>query len=308
MQKTLLLWIFLAGLCAATTTRAVAQATAAGRIVLARVAGDVTVADNATKAETAAVNGREISQGFTVKTTKGASVVLVFSNGATINLKEESELNIEKYLQDPFAQDFNPATATEEPSSSITALNLTKGELVGNVKKLNKEKASSFNVQTPVGAAGIRGTTFRIVYRPKGDGTATFTLTTTDGTVVLTTGTVTLPVGAGVNNDQPKEIVIEVTVNPTTGVATITTPTATLVVSAAPLTSVSAVVEAAAVVAQAVATVVFAPVTPAPATPPTPPKEEPKPPEKKPEEKPATPAPAVVPPAPTLTSGAGGTP
>lgn len=289
MQKTLLLWIFLAGICAVSATRAVAQATAAGRIVLARVAGNVTVADNATKAESPATNGREISQGFTVKTTTGASVVLVFSNGATINLQEDSELNIEKYLQDPFAGEFIPATATEEPSSSITALNLTKGELVGNVKKLNREKASSFNVQTPVGAAGIRGTTFRIVYRPKGDGTATFTLTTTDGTVVLTTGTVTLPVGAGVNNDLATEVLIEATVDPATGAITITSAPATA--TSAPTSSIVAVTAAAANIAQAVAGVVFAPGAASQGTQPN---------------DGTRASPNAVPPLPTLTVGAGG--
>jgi len=279
MQKTFLFWIFLAGLCVSMATQATAQPTAAGRIVLARVAGDVTVADNATKAETAAANGREISQGFTVKTTKGASVVLVFSNGATINLKEDSVLNIEKYLQDPFAEEFNSATATEEPTSSITALSMTKGELVGNVKKLNREKASSFNVQTPVGAAGIRGTTFRIVYRPQPNGTVSFSLTTTEGIVILETGSVTLPVGAGANNDQPTEIVIEATVNPATGVVTITTPTATLVANIAPTTSIAVVAESVSAIAQAVVNIVFAPMNPSP--------------------------PPVAPP-PTLTSGAGG--
>ena len=164
MQKTIFLWLVLLGLCAVTLPAARAQATDPGRIVLARVTGDVSVTNKATQVAARAANAQEIAQGSIVTTPKGGSVVLVFSNGATINLKEDSVLDIEQFLQDPFGDPFNPATATDEPSVSNTKLNLTRGELVGNVKHLKKDKGSSFSVQTPVGAAGIRGTTFRIVY------------------------------------------------------------------------------------------------------------------------------------------------
>jgi hypothetical protein len=245
-----------------TATGASAQATAAGRIILARVTGEVTVLDKATAVSVAARNNQEITQGFTVSTGKGASVVMVFSNGATINLKEDSVLDVEKYLQDPFAGDFDPSTATDEPTVSNTGLNLTRGELVGNVKKLKTGQGSTFNVQTPVGAAGIRGTTFRIVYRPTGTGTAFFSLTTTEGNVVFSTGTVTLPVGAV--DDVAKEVVFEARIDATTGVVTITTPTATITVVNASSTTIAAVKAASDEVAQAIATVVFTP--PAPST------------------------------------------
>lgn len=301
MRKTFLSWVLLAGFCLTAISSASAQATAAGRIVLARVTGEVTVVDKATQASVAARNNQEIGQGFIVNTAKGASVVMVFSNGATINLKEDSVLDIEQYLQDPFAGNFDPSSATDEPSVSNTGLRLTRGEMVGNVKKLKAGQGSTFNVQTPVGAAGIRGTTFRIVYRPAGNGTAFFSLTTTEGNVVLSTGTVTLPVGA-VDN-VPKEVVFEAQVNPTTGVVTITTPTATIAVVTAAPTTVAEVTVARAEVIQAVTTVVFTPpvvttpppTTPQPETPPAPPAPPPPP---------ATPTP--VPPPQTLTSGAGG--
>jgi hypothetical protein len=265
MQKTIFLWLVLLGLCAVTLPAARAQATDPGRIVLARKTGGVTVTVKATQAVAEANNQQEIAQGTIVTTAKGGSVVLVFSNGATINLKEDSVLDIEQYLQDPFGAGvtFNPATATDEPSVSNTKLNLTRGELVGNVKKLNKAKLSTFSVQTPVGAAGIRGTTFRIVYRPDGTGKAFFSLTTTEGNVELATGTVTLPVAASATN--AVEVVLEATVNPTTGAVTVTTPAGAIVAVIAPSTSVSvaAVKQAGAEIAQAAATVVFAPTTPA---------------------------------------------
>ena len=263
MQKTIFLWLVLLGLCAVTLPAARAQATDPGRIVLARVTGDVSVTNKATQVAARAANAQEIAQGSIVTTPKGGSVVLVFSNGATINLKEDSVLDIEQFLQDPFGDPFNPATATDEPSVSNTKLNLTRGELVGNVKHLKKDKGSSFSVQTPVGAAGIRGTTFRIVYRPDGTGKAFFSLTTAEGNVELATGTVTLPVAAGAGKEA-KEVVLEATVNPTTGAVTLSTPTSTITVVNAPTTSVAAVTQAAAEIALAAAVVVFSP--PAPVT------------------------------------------
>ncbi len=257
MQKTFLMWFLLAGLCMTAVSTASAQASAAGRIILARVTGEVSVLNKATQVSVAAQNIQEIGQGFIVTTTKGASLVMVFSNGSTINLKEDSVLDIEQYLQDPFAGNFNPSTAIDEPSVSNTGLKLTRGELVGNVKKLKAGQGSTFNVQTPVGAAGIRGTTFRIVYRPAGNGTAFFSLTTTEGNVVLNTGTVTLPVGAV--DLVPKEVVFDVQVDTNTGVVTITTPTATIAVVTAATTSVAAVTEARADVVQAIAAVLFIP-------------------------------------------------
>ena len=260
MHKTVFLWVFLLGLCLTTTTALQAQATLPGRIVLARVNPEVTVTNKAT----VATNAMEIAQNYSVTTGKAGSVVLVFSNGSTINLKSDSVLDIEQYLQDPLEREFNPETAINEPTVSNTKLNLTRGELVGNVKKLNKDKNSSFSVQTPVGAAGIRGTTFRIVYRPSGTGTAFFSLTTTEGNVELqAAGTVAIPVASNPSaGESAKEVVIQVEVNDTTGVVTISTASGPVTVVNAPTSSVAAVTASVAEVAQAVANVVFAAPTP----------------------------------------------
>jgi formylglycine-generating enzyme required for sulfatase activity len=64
----------------------------------------------------------------------------------------------------------------KEPSQSRTALGLDFGELIVDVKKLNK--SSSFLVHSPLGVAGIRGTQFR--FSSKKNGT---TLSVTEGLV-----------------------------------------------------------------------------------------------------------------------------
>ena len=101
---------------------------------------------------------------------KGQKVVLLFSSGTITTLKEESVLNIKKFAQ----QKFDPKTAgkladrKDEPSPSETVIDLSLGDMVVDVKKLKKE--SSFNIDSPVGTAGIRGTIprMKVVKLPNG--------------------------------------------------------------------------------------------------------------------------------------------
>jgi hypothetical protein len=142
--------------------------------------------------------GDKVTDQTQIVTAPGASVILVFSNGATVNVAADSTLDIELFEQDPFANDQKVSGMKAEPGTSTTKLNLTKGELVGKVVHLNVDKGSEFTVQTPVGAAGIRGTIFRIVFRPAANGKAFFVITTSDGTVVfkgLTSGPISVPAG-----------------------------------------------------------------------------------------------------------------
>lgn len=264
MHKNLLQWVFLLGLVAMVASRAFAQGTEPGRIVLARVTGTVTLTNKADSTTRPAVNNEQIAAGFIVTTAPEASVVLVFSNGSTVNLRGDSQLDIETFLQDPFADDFRITEATTEPSTSTTRLNLTRGELIGQVKTLNSAGGSSFVIQTPVGAAGIRGTTFRIVFRPDGTGNAFFALTTIEGNVVLARGGVETPVAAVNNQAQEVAINVEVTVDTATGVVTVTTPAGqSFTVQTAAATTTASVVEAVQQSIEVIAAIVFTPPAPA---------------------------------------------
>jgi hypothetical protein len=129
----------------------------------------------------------EIAQGAVVTTARGSSVILAFSNGATVNVGADSQLDIEQFTQDPFSRGVNLGSLVQEPTVSTTKLKLTYGELVSKVAKLNAAGGSTFEVSTPVGAAGIRGTTFRIVYRvDSATGRAQFSLATLEGVVTMT--------------------------------------------------------------------------------------------------------------------------
>lgn len=311
MQTKLTSWLSLIALFALFTApifgQAPASATASstqspGTIKVKRSMGTVVAEDIVTKATQELKDEMVIGQGTIVRTGGGnSSVVLLFSNGASVSLTHDSVLNIETFTQDPFAENasFRPENATEEPSVSTTSIKLTKGELIGNVKKLKRGGLveSKFTVSTPVGAAGIRGTTFRITYRPDGNGRYSFTLTTIEGNVQLTvaSGTVSAPPVSVTDN---KEVIItNIEVNVVNNQVTATTAagqTATVTAAPvpvvdAPVTTVQQVQAVAAQLVQAVANVVFAtPATPAPK------------PVEKPVEKPAeTPAPKPADPSPT---------
>ena len=244
------------------------SAQGAERIVAARVRGDVSVTIKATNARSQVIDGTEISQGSIVTTAKDSSVVLIFSNGATINLGTESTLDIEQFIQDPFSTPINTATVTEEPSKSTTKLMLTRGELVGKVAKLRKDQGSSFTVGTPVGAAGIRGTVFRVVYKPDGSGKAFFALTVQVGDVGFAfTGSVNAPASVTDNNEISGELNVQT--DPATGITTVGFPNGqTLPVNPASAASMEAISSA----VQQLAQTLFNSANPPAAVPPAPPR------------------------------------
>ncbi len=159
-----------------------------GRIIAVKVVGNVTVTDvRAPMQPRKLVENGEVTEGQIINTGEDSRVLLVFSNGATVNLAAKSTLSIDEFLQDPFAQPVKVSELVDEPTTSITKLNLMRGELMSNVKHLRREKGSVFSVQTPVGAAGIRGTTFQILYRPAVN-VAAFALRMVEGKIALDFG------------------------------------------------------------------------------------------------------------------------
>ncbi len=319
MYQRFPLWLFLFGFVALVSLRAQAPAPAAaarppGQIKAARVVGVVSYTLNGVVTPLAVNATTDVPQLATVVTGRDSSVVLVFSNGATTQLGAETTLAIEEFLQDPFASEINPATIPDEPSISTTRLRLTRGEVVGQVKHLKHQQGSTFTVETPVGAAGIRGTTFRIVFRPTGNGLAFFSLSTVEGTVNFDkpgTGTPgqpatgpTPPAGekpaTGVDVSTGKEVVVtvEVKVDAVSGVVTVTAPPtvqATVPISAETQAAVVKVAQEAAVAA---ATVTFTtPTTPTTTTPTTTTEKK----EEKKEETKTTTTPTPDPPAPPPT-------
>ena len=201
MLRHLNRWFFAIALLFTATDGAFAQPAAggtaatqpSGRILVARVTGEAFAVNPADGLRFPVRNGSLLTEGQIITTGAGASVLFVLSNGATVSLGADSVLALEQFSQQPFGESYKMNALTAEPSTSTTRLNLVRGELISDVKKLNKGAGSSFSIKTPVGAAGIRGTAFRIAFRPEGE-RASFALVMLEGVIEQTFGSRSRPV------------------------------------------------------------------------------------------------------------------
>lgn len=256
MFKKLTSWLVWAGSLCLLATGLKAQVQ---QIKMTRIGPDVEVYDiGGDEVKFRGANGDLVNeQDMLLTVGDNSGVILVFSNGATINIGEKSRVEIRQFTQDPFAEDFSFAEETSEPSASQTSIHLTEGELIGNVKSLRR--GSNFTVSTPAGAAGIRGTTFRVVFRPQGNGTAFFTITTIEGDVGVTTtdGTVATPIS--VTDQQEIEILVEV--DDVTGEVKVISAPADIQVKAASTEVIATVTEKVQEAVEAVVEIVLKPET-----------------------------------------------
>jgi len=124
-----------------------ANTTAAGKTILARGA---VVATDATSDQQRSLKRRDTVYGVDrITTGEKSKAQFSMSDGGLIALKENSVLNIANY-------DFD--TVTQQGSASIE---LIKGGL-RSISGVIKKNGGSYNVKTPVGSIGIRGTHFEL--------------------------------------------------------------------------------------------------------------------------------------------------
>ena len=175
------------GLCALPLA-GLAQ-TRAGAIRAAKVEGPVPIQHPGAPAQ-ALKSGDLLTEADTIVTGNGGSAVLVFMNGSSVRLAEKTSLSIEEFKMDPLAESIDVSKLKEEPTVSQTSLKLDYGQVVGDVRKLHT--GSAYQVKTPVGAAGIRGTTFQVTLTRNSDGSFTFSEVTKNGTVIVFTASGTI--------------------------------------------------------------------------------------------------------------------
>lgn len=142
---------------AKTSPTANPAAMKAGKIRVIEVRGSGARAINGQGASSELKRGDFLTQGVRVVTGQNASVELAFENGSSVVVKPGTEFSIDQFLADPFdSQAVDYGSLENEPTMSVTRTNLKSGEIFFHVEKL-KER-SSYEIQTPVGIAGIRGT------------------------------------------------------------------------------------------------------------------------------------------------------
>lgn len=108
-----------------------------------------------------ALNAEErVRVGSTIRTERLSLVTLILSNGATLRIGSESELEIEEFGQATDLNNVNFADLTEEPTVSRTRLRLNRGDVMIEVKPLNESRGSSFMLTTAAGTVSSAGGQF----------------------------------------------------------------------------------------------------------------------------------------------------
>ena len=169
-------------------------------VVAVHVKGVVEVQHGTAAATEPVKEGGQLAGADTVTTAAASSVVLVMSNGAVVSLRENTKLKIAKATQTPGTPAAPAATSdgeAHETGVSNSSFELAFGQMLTRVRKLNP--ASTFEVQTPVSVAAVRGTVFDVSYLPDAAGaSAHYCLCTSRGLVDVTPhGSALVKVAAG---------------------------------------------------------------------------------------------------------------
>lgn len=118
--------------------------------------------------------GTTLKQGATIQTAPESIVDLYLGdNGPVVRVTPNTTVALEKLTHSGSGMD----------SVIETRLDLKNGTIIGNVKKL--AKASKYEIKTPNGVAGIRGTDFVVTAKKLPDGSYEVTFTSVNGTLVV---------------------------------------------------------------------------------------------------------------------------
>ena len=102
-----------------------------------------------------------LTAGYALRTREVSNIRLLLTNGTLITVSPLSEMKILTFFQETIASsNLTLQEITEEISPSMVKLEIEKGEMIVETKKLSK--SSSMDISTPFAAAGIRGTAFRL--------------------------------------------------------------------------------------------------------------------------------------------------
>lgn len=129
--------------------------------------------------------GTMLKEGSVILTGSDSSVDLLFENGVVLQVQPNTEFSIDKFQLDPFnAEGLDYKNLTNEPTTSVTQMKLDAGTVLASSKKL--KDGSRFEIITPIGTCGIRGTRF-FVQTEKLKGSPTAMVGVAEGLVEFTT-------------------------------------------------------------------------------------------------------------------------
>lgn len=155
-----------------------------GKVQVGKVTGTATLID-AKSQRKPLESGAFFQEGSRVETGVDSTAELVFSNGASLVLTPSTLLELRTFRQVPSAGITDPYRQIEkDPSPSVTEVEVPRGKVIGEVRKLNA--LSTFSVKTPAGLVRIRGTVFSVEYRVGPDGIGKIVVSCVRGSVETT--------------------------------------------------------------------------------------------------------------------------
>jgi len=155
-----------------------------GKVQVGKVTGTATLID-AKSQRKPLESGAVFQEGSRVETDVDSTAELVFSNGASLVLTPSTLLELRTFRQVPSAGITDPYRQIEkDPSPSVTEVEVPRGKVIGEVRKLNA--LSTFSVKTPAGLVRIRGTVFTVEYRVGADGIGKIVVSCVRGSVETT--------------------------------------------------------------------------------------------------------------------------
>lgn len=168
---------------------------------------------------------RIFQEGFRVETTPKNTVELILSNGSTLIVSPDTLLEVKTFRQvvsDRIVEG-EYQKLDKEPSPSITEIEVIRGKVVGEVRKLNPQ--SSYTIKTPVGVARIRGTIYTVEFADNGKGTGTLNIGCVRGSVEATvfaanSGPVSVEPGKQISATAPAQSTAATTEAPAPGTTT----------------------------------------------------------------------------------------
>lgn len=178
-----------------------------GNVQVGKASGNVSLIDAKSQRKPLTA-GLVFQEGNRIETAADSTAELVFSNGASLILTPGTLLEVRTFRQVPSAAIVDPYRQIKaDPSPSVTEVEVTRGKIIGEVRKLNS--LSTFTVKTPVGLTRIRGTVFTVEYLVK-NGIGQQNVTCVRGSVVSSveggnTGLVTIDPGYSVSFFKPVE-------------------------------------------------------------------------------------------------------
>ena len=132
-----------------------------GAALVLTLEGEVSVTNSSSVKGTSATLNQFLSPGDSLETGQASDALLLLTTGTTLSVGANTTFVLKAFSQDDFNEGKAKVGSLEEEASSSTVLiDLNVGELVVDVRKLKKK--SNFEISSPLGVAGIRGTSFRL--------------------------------------------------------------------------------------------------------------------------------------------------